>query len=265
MADAPRILVTNDDGYTSAGIQALAEALEPIGEVWVVAPNREQSAVSHALTLDRPLRAQRQGERRFAVDGTPTDCVALAVSILLADRAPAVVVSGVNAGANMGADVHYSGTVSAAFEGVILGFPAVAVSQQVGDGLSYEVAAGVAREIASWVLENGLPENTLLNVNVPLGRPRGVRLTRLGVRRYTEGVIEQTDPRGRQIFWIGGGAPIWAAIPGTDFHEVAEGWISVSPLNLDMSDVSFLDTLSADHPRWVGDWPGAAPAAGAGG
>jgi len=253
MTEAPRILVTNDDGYTSAGIQVLAEALEPIGEVWVVAPNREQSAVSHALTLDRPLRVQCHGERRYAVDGTPTDCVALGVSILLAERPPSVVVSGINFGANMGADVHYSGTVSAAFEGVILGFPALAVSQQIGDGPSFDGAAGFAREVTSWILEHGLPENTLLNVNVPVGRPRGVRLTKLGVRRYTEGVIEQTDPRGRQIFWIGGGAPIWAAIPGTDFHEVAEGYVSVSPLNLDLTDFGFLDNLHADHPSWARD------------
>jgi 5'-nucleotidase len=255
MADAPRILVTNDDGYSAKGIQALADALEPVGEVWVVAPNREQSAVSHALTLDRPLRARCLDRRRFAVDGTPTDCVALAVSSLL-DGPPAVVVSGINLGANMGADVHYSGTVSAAFEGVILGSPALAVSQQVDDGVSFRAAAGVARELTSWILEHGLPESTLLNVNVPPSEPRGVRLTRLGERRYSEGVVEQTDPRGRQIFWIGGGAPIWSAVPGTDFHEVAEGYISVSPLHLDMTDVGFLDELRARHPSWAADGAG---------
>jgi len=251
MTELPRILVTNDDGYTSAGIQVLADALEAIGEVWVVAPNREQSGVSHALTLDHPLRVKRLGERRFTVDGTPTDCVTLGMSNLMRDSSPALVVSGINFGGNMGADVHYSGTVSAAFEGVILGVPALAVSQQIGEGFTYHIAARVARELTTWILEHGLPPNTLLNVNVPTGSPRGVRLTKLGIRRYTEGVIEQTDPRGKQIYWIGGGDPIWEAIEGTDFHEVASGFISVSPLNLDMTDFGFLGDLERTRPSWL--------------
>jgi 5'-nucleotidase len=253
MAATPRLVVTNDDGVSSEGIQVLADALEPLGEVWVVAPNREQSAVSHALTLDRPLRLQRLAERRYAVDGTPTDCVTLALGNLVADRAPAVVVSGINFGPNMGADVHYSGTVSAAFEGVILGVPALAVSQELGEGFTFHFAARFAREVTAWVLEHGLPPDTLLNLNVPLGVPRGVRLTRLGVRRYTEGVIEQTDPRGRQVFWIGGGRPVWEAIPGTDFHEVAQGFVSVTPLGLDMTDVACLARLRGAEPSWVGE------------
>jgi 5'-nucleotidase len=251
MADRPRILLTNDDGYTSEGIQVLADALDGLAEVWVVAPNSEQSGVSHALTMDRPLRIERLAERRFAVDGTPTDCVTLGISNLMDSRPPDLVVSGINFGANMGVDVHYSGTVSAAFEGVILGFPALAVSQLRGEGLSFVLAAKFAREIAEWILDRGLPKDTLLNVNVPVGQPRGVRLTRLGVRRYTEGVIEQTDPRGRQIFWIGGGDPIWEQIPGTDFHEVASGFISVTPLHLDMTEFGFLDQLRGDLPHWV--------------
>jgi len=148
MTETPRILVTNDDGYTSEGIQVLADALEGIGEIWVVAPNREQSAVSHALTLDRPLRIERLGTRRMSVDGTPTDCVAIAMSNLMDGRGPDLVVSGINFGFNMGADVHYSGTVSAAFEGVILGLPALAVSQQLGDGYSFERAAEIACGLA---------------------------------------------------------------------------------------------------------------------
>jgi 5'-nucleotidase len=251
MADRPRILLTNDDGYTSEGLQVLADALDGLAEVWVVAPNSEQSGVSHALTMDRPLRIERLAERRFAVDGTPTDCVTLGISNLMDSRPPDLVVSGINFGANMGVDVHYSGTVSAAFEGVILGFPALAVSQLRGEGLSFVLAAKFAREIAEWILDRGLPKDTLLNVNVPVGQPRGVRLTRLGVRRYTEGVIEQTDPRGRQIFWIGGGDPIWEQIPGTDFHEVASGFISVTPLHLDMTEFGFLDQLRGDLPHWV--------------
>jgi 5'-nucleotidase len=248
----PRILVTNDDGYTSEGIQVLADALEGIGEIWVVAPNREQSAVSHALTLDRPLRIERLGTRRISVDGTPTDCVAVAMSSLMEGRGPDLVVSGINFGFNMGADVHYSGTVSAAFEGVILGVPAMAVSLGVGEGLSFHIAAKFARELAQWILDNGLPSETLLNVNVPVGAPIGVKLTRLGVRRYTEGVIEETDPRGRKIYWIGGGKPVWEPIPDTDFHEVASGYVSVTPLHLDMTDSRSLDRMRESAPSWVG-------------
>ncbi len=251
MHERARILITNDDGYTSQGIQVLAEALKKLGEIWIVAPNREQSAVSHALTLHRPLRIERLGTRRFAVDGTPTDCVTLAVSSLMKDTPPDLVVSGINFGLNMGVDVHYSGTVSAAFEGVILGSPGIAVSQQLGKGFSYDHAASFAREIATWVLENGLPPSTLLNINCPIGRPRGVRLTRLGSRRYTEGVIAQRDPRGRRIYWIGGGEPLWDPIPGTDFPTLHEGYISVTPLHLDMTAASFLSDLRVDPPAWV--------------
>lgn len=248
---APRILVTNDDGYTSEGIQILADALDSLGEVWVVAPDSEQSAVSHALTLDRPLRIKRLGERRVAVDGTPTDCVALAVANLMGGHPPDVVVSGINFGFNMGADVHYSGTVSAAFEGVILGVPAMAVSLEVGEGMSFHLAAKFSKILCGWILEQGLPKDTLLNVNVPLGTPKGVKLTTLGVRRYTEGVVEQRDPRGRKIFWIGGGQPVWEPIPDTDFHEVAEGFVSVTPLQLDMTGRSLLDTLREQELPWL--------------
>jgi 5'-nucleotidase len=253
MATRPRILVTNDDGYRAEGIQVLTEALESLGEVWVIAPDGEQSAVSHALTLERPLRVRAVGERRLVVDGTPTDCITLGLSSLMDGCPPDVVVSGINRGANMGVDVHYSGTVSAAFEGVILGTPAIAVSQVVGNGMSWNAAAEVARELTAWVLEHGLPKETLLNVNVPLSPPRGLRLTRLGVRRYTEGVLKQRDPRGKTIYWIGGGEPVWERIPGTDFNEVGNGWISVTPLHLDMTDRAFLERLEADPPPWVAE------------
>jgi len=251
MPDALRILVTNDDGHASEGIDALWSALDGLGELWMVAPDSEQSAVSHALTLDRPLRVRRLADRRFAVNGTPTDCVTLGISNLLGDRPPALVVSGINRGGNMGVDVHYSGTVSAAFEGVILGYPAIAISQVVGSGMSWIAAAEAIRELAAWVLEHGLPESTLLNVNVPLGRPRGLKLTRLGVRRYTEGVVAQRDPRGRRIYWIGGGEPVWEAIPDTDFHEVGEGFISVTPLHLDMTEHRVLADLRALGPSFL--------------
>ncbi len=249
----PRLLVSNDDGYSAEGLHALADALESLGEVWVVAPNREQSAVSHAVTLHRPLRLTRLAERRYTVDGTPTDCVAVALGHLMQGNPPDIVVSGINFGVNMGADVHYSGTVSAAFEGVISGFPAVAVSQQVGEGFTWAHAAAFARRIVEWVLENGLPRDTLLNVNVPLGTPRGVQLTRLGTRRYMEGVIEDRDPRGRRILWIGGGEPIWEAQPGTDFPAVADGFISVTPLHLDMTASSLLEAMRQNPPEWARD------------
>jgi 5'-nucleotidase len=258
MSETPRILVTNDDGHSSEGILALMEALEGLGELWMVAPEGEQSAVSHALTLDRPLRVRRVGDGRFAVNGTPTDCVTLAISNLMADRPPDVVVSGINRGGNMGVDVHYSGTVSAAFEGVILGYPAIAISQVVGEGMSWGASAALARELAEWVLEHGLPPSTLLNANVPLGPPRGLKLTRLGSRRYTEDITEQRDPRGRRIYWVGGGQPVWEHIPGTDFHEVGEGFASVTPLHLDMTDRTLLDRLKdlrpsfLDHPNGLG-------------
>ncbi len=251
MTRPTRLLLTNDDGYTAEGLQVLADALESLGEVWVIAPSREQSAVSHAVTLHRPLRLQRLGHRRYTVDGTPTDCVAVGMGHLMASAPPDLVISGINFGVNMGADVHYSGTVSAAFEGVISGVAAMAVSQQVGEDFSYHPAAHFARLVAEWILSHGISENTLLNINVPAAKPEGVRLTRLGTRRYTEGVIRDEDPRGREIFWIGGGEPIWAAAPGTDFPAVDEGFISVTPLQLDMTSGRLLEQLEEEPPTWI--------------
>jgi 5'-nucleotidase len=246
----PLLLLSNDDGYHSEGIHVLADALESLGEVWVVAPDRENSAVSHALTLSRPLRLAQITERHFTVDGTPTDCVTLGVGQVLKGRTPDLVVSGINFGANMGDDVHYSGTVSAAFEAAILGVPALAVSQVVGKEFSYLHAGRFARLIASRILERGLPAGTLLNVNVPPQAPKGVRFTRLGKRVYTEGVVEDTDPRGRKCYWIGGGDPVWEDIPGTDFAAVGAGFISVTPLQLDMTDREQLARLAEEAAGW---------------
>ena len=198
MDATPLILVSNDDGVHSAGIAALAEALRDLGQVVVVAPDRERSAVSHSLTLHRPLRVEEIGPGRYAVDGTPTDCVNLGVNGIL-PRRPALVVSGINKGANLGDDVTYSGTVSAAMEGTLLGLPAFAISLLGRGDFRFEVAARFARRLAAWVFERGLPPDTLLNVNVPApldGEPiRGFALTRMGRRRYGDAIIDRKSTR----------------------------------------------------------------------
>jgi 5'-nucleotidase len=227
------ILVTNDDGIHAAGLAALAEALEPLGEVWVIAPEREQSACGHALTRHRPIRAVPMGERRFAVNGTPSDCVNLAVLGFLPER-PVLVASGINHGSNLGDDVTYSGTVSAAMEATLLGVPALAVSLLDGGDLSQ--AGNVARVVATRVLVEGLPRKTLLNVNVPSETPRGLRVTRLGHRVYSDKIVEQSDPRGRTHYWIGAGAPAWEALEGTDMGAIHDGYVAVSPLHLDLTN-----------------------------
>jgi 5'-nucleotidase len=227
------ILVTNDDGVHAPGLAALAAALEPLGEVWVVAPEREQSACGHALTLHRPLRTHRWGERRIAVNGTPSDCVNLSVLGFLPER-PVLVASGINHGSNLGDDVTYSGTVSGAMEATLLGVPAMAVS--LVDGGDVEAAARVARLVAMRVLVEGLPPRTLLNVNVPREAPRGIRFTRLGHRVYTGKVVEQVDPRGRTHYWVGAGPPEWEALEGTDMGAVHEGFVAITPLHMDLTN-----------------------------
>src|SRR5262245_17089399 len=201
MDPRPLILVSNDDGIHSEGITVLAAALARVGEIVVVAPDRERSAVSHSLTLHRPLRVEQLGPGRYAVDGTPTDCVNLAVNGILGRR-PTLIVSGINKGANLGDDVTYSGTVSAAMEGTLLGLPAMAVSLVGRAEFRFENAARFATRLAAWVVERGLPADTLLNVNVPTpvdGQPvRGFALTRMGRRRYGDAIVEKTDPRGKK-------------------------------------------------------------------
>ena len=228
----PALLLTNDDGVHASGLGALAQALAELGEVYVLAPEREQSACGHALTLHRPLRVDRLGERRFAVNGTPSDCVNLGVLGFLPER-PVLVVAGVNHGTNLGDDVTYSGTVSAAMEGTLLGVPSIAVSLVEGDELEH--AARVARHVAMRVLVEGLPPMTLLNINVPAGVPKGVRVTRLGHRVYSGKIVEQADPRGRPHYWIGAGPPAWDALDGTDMGAVHEGYAAVTPLHLDLT------------------------------
>jgi 5'-nucleotidase len=232
----PRILVTNDDGIFSEGIKLLAEELAAVAEVTVVAPDREQSAMGHALTLSRPLRMQKVEDKRFAVDGTPTDCVNLGVLSLFKDSPPDFVASGINFGLNLGDDVTYSGTVSAGFEGTLLGIPSVAFSQEVAEGFSFRPAAVFARELFRILIaeRKHLPPDLLLNVNIPAGPIHGVSLTRLGRRLYKQSVIEKLDPRGRKYYWIHG-TPQWERAAGTDFGAIAEGQISVTPLHLDLT------------------------------
>ncbi|MGE0454952.1 MAG: 5'/3'-nucleotidase SurE [Vicinamibacteria bacterium] len=243
MSPSPRILVSNDDGYQSEGIRALAEAMQPLGEVWVVAPEQEQSATAHSISIHRPLRLRELRERWYAVDGTPTDCSYLAVNHLLKDRRPSLMVSGINHGANMADDVTYSGTVAAAMEAWLLGIPAIAFSlvsrgQQQFGAADFTPAARFARSLAQAALAQDLPPSLLLNVNVPGGvEPAGYRVTRLGKHSYGSEVVEKTDPRGRKYYWIGGNEYQHEDVPGSDCNAVLrEGKVSVTPLQLDLTD-----------------------------
>jgi 5'-nucleotidase len=241
------ILATNDDGIHAAGLAALAAALESVGDVYVIAPDREQSAVGHALTLHRPLRVDRLGERRFAVNGTPSDCVNLGVLGVLPEP-PVLVVAGVNHGSNLGDDVTYSGTVSAAMEGTLLGVPSMAISQVDGETGGFESAGRIAELVAARVLVEGLPAKTLLNVNVPRGEVRGLRMTRLGHRVYREKVVQEVDPRGRPYYWIGAGPPEWQEDEASDIAAVHAGWASVTPLHLDLTHFGALGRMA----EWEG-------------
>jgi len=231
------ILVCNDDGIRSQGVQSLARALEPLGKVYVVAPDREQSAAGHSLTLHRPLRVEEIAPRQFAIDGTPTDCVNLAVSGILPER-PGLVVSGINMGANLGDDITYSGTVSAAMEGTLFGIPSIAVSLAGRDRFEFTPAAEFAAELVARVMERGLPGETLLNVNVP-DRPRaamtGFRVTKQGKRRFGEALVEKTDPRGKKYYWIGGDELGFVDEPGTDYAAIRDGAVSITPIHLDLT------------------------------
>jgi 5'-nucleotidase len=243
------ILLTNDDGYGAPGLAALEHALAELGRVTVVAPDREQSSTSHALTLHRPLRVRHHGERHFSVDGTPTDCVYLGVVRPLADP-PQLVVSGINRGLNVGDDVTYSGTVAAAFEAALLGVPAFAVSLDAraegGAGEDYGPAARLALEVARRLLEQPLPPDTILNVNVPGGDPHGVRFTRQGKRIYTKSVEQRRDPRRGVYYWIGGEPTPEGADPDSDLAAVLAGYAAITPLQLDLTDLRTLERIS----RW---------------
>jgi len=250
----PRILVSNDDGYQSEGLRALAEAMQPLGEVWVVAPEQEQSATAHSISIHRPLRLREVRQRWYAVDGTPTDCSYLAVNHVLKDRRPSLMVSGINHGANLADDVTYSGTVAAAMEAWLLGIPAIAFSLVLHGRHHYGAddfapAARFARSLAEAALAQDLPPSLLLNVNVPGGvEPGGYRVTRLGKHSYGSEVVEKTDPRGRKYYWIGGNEYQHEDIPGSDCNAVLrEGLVSVTPLQLDLTDRPMQDVVA----RWA--------------
>jgi 5'-nucleotidase len=229
---APLILVTNDDGIHALGIRALARSLSALGEVHVVAPDREQSACSHALTLKNPLRVEKLEECFHAVDGTPADCVNLACAKLLARR-PDLVCSGINRGGNLGDDVFYSGTVGAAREGVFLGIPSIAISLASKTETDYSYAAAFAEALAAAVLKDGLPPATLLNVNIPAGEPRGAALTVQGRRDHLGEVLEGLDPRRQTYYWIEEGRDRWQSDELADVTAVRNGFISVTPLQTD--------------------------------
>ncbi len=232
-----RILLSNDDGYFAPGIDHLARALADLGEITVVAPERDRSGASNSLTLDRPLSLRRTANGFYHVNGTPTDCVHLAVTGML-DTLPDMVVSGINHGANMGDDTIYSGTVAAATEGYLLGVPAIAVSLVGKSGTHFATAAHVAHQLVQRYLANPVKEPMLLNVNVPdipLAELKGIRVTRLGRRHKAEPVVKATTPRGETVYWVGAAGEAADAGEGTDFHAVANNYASVTPLQIDLT------------------------------
>jgi 5'-nucleotidase len=247
MSETPRILVSNDDGYMSAGIQALAEAMEGLGEVWVVAPLSEQSASSHAISIHRPIRLHEMRPRWYAVDGTPTDCSWIGINHILRDRRPRLVVSGINHGPNLADDVTYSGTVAAAMEASILGVPAIAFSLATRQNFAFGPAATFARALVTAALTTrDLLPGMILNVNVPGGEPEGYAVTRLGKHSYGSDVVEKVDPRGRKYYWIGGNEYQHEDIPGSDCNVVLrQRRISVTPLQLDLTDDEMLSRVAS--------------------
>jgi 5'-nucleotidase len=245
----PLILVTNDDGVYSPGLTSLFHAMETLGDAYIVAPDRERSAVSHALTMHRPLKVEQLKDRIYSMNGTPTDCVAVGINKIIPAR-PALVVSGINKGANLGDDITYSGTVSAAIESTIMGIPAFAVSLAVQHQslrhMNFEPAAKIAAQIGSYILMQSLPYDTLLNANipdVPYEAIKGVKLTRQGKRIYDDSIQETFDPQGQKHYWIGGGNPYWEHGEDTDIQAVQDHYVSITPIHLDLTNYDALQFL----------------------
>jgi 5'-nucleotidase len=261
----PHILVTNDDGIDSPGLLALKQALQSVGQVSVVAPDHNWSAAGHSKTMHKPLRINKvhlaDGDHAYSTDGAPSDCVAIAILGYLQQKID-LVVSGINKGSNMGDDITYSGTVAAAMEGIIWGVPAIAVSldgyvPEEPEANNFPFAANVAARIAARALSDGLPPDTLLNINVPnleQAAIKGLEITRLGRRGYQDELIVRTDPFGRHYYWIGGGRPTLVNEPGTDIRAIADAKISVSPIHLDLTNHAMISKLK----EWKLDtipWP----------
>lgn len=246
-SESPLILLTNDDGLHADGLAALYEAVKDLGEVWVVAPASEQSAISHAITLWDPVRIKEYGPRRFSVTGTPTDCVYVALAHLL-DRTPALCLSGINHGANLGDDVHYSGTVAGASEAALNDIPSVAISLASFRSREFQAAGRIARRLAESVLARGLPRGVLLNCNVPkdITGDERIHVTKLGRRNYGKQLVEKTDPRQRSYYWIGGSELGFDDLPGSDCNAIARTHVTVSPVQLDMTHYRFV--------REMDDW-----------
>lgn len=243
-SDKIRILITNDDGYHSEGIIALENALSEIGDVYVVAPASEMSGASHSLTLARPLRIRQIDARHWTVDGTPTDCVTLALNqILPPDERPHICASGINHGPNLGDDATYSGTVAGAMEATILGVPGLAFSLVVSRSHDFSESINIAKEITNKAITEGLPENTLLNINIPKGVPKGFRITKQGFKDARPVISEHIDPRGKRYYWIGEERSGFHAEGGTDFEAIDEGFVSVTPMRSDLTNHIAIEQL----------------------
>lgn len=242
------ILVTNDDGVYAPGLKALFMAMQDLGRPVIIAPEHDNSAASHSLTMSKPLRVKKLDRDVYTIDGTPTDCVIIGVGKILKER-PALVISGINPGGNLGDDISYSGTVSAAIEGTMLGIPSLAVSLVGEEPFHFKTAETVAMRVAKAVLDRGLPKDTLLNINVPnydLHRISGLRFTRQGRRVYDNAIKETFDPWGRKHFWIGGGTPTWDKGNDTDSNGILSRSISITPIHLDLTNYDALEYLKKE-------------------
>ncbi|PIE55939.1 MAG: 5'/3'-nucleotidase SurE [Desulfobulbus propionicus] len=245
----PLILVTNDDGVHAPGVRTLFDAVTPLGECYLIAPLRDNSAVSHSLTIDRPLRVIQLEDRVYTLDGTPTDCVNIGINKVL-PRHPDLLVSGINSGHNLGDDISYSGTVSAAIEGTMYAVASMAFSLGGGPVYDFEVAGSVAWKLAAMALQFELPPGALLNVNIPplpAGKIKGIRFTRQGRKTYENAIQETEDPWGRPHYWIGGGTVHWTGADNTDEKAIRDGFISITPIQLDLTNLAGLDYL---HRHW---------------
>jgi 5'-nucleotidase len=241
----PLILVTNDDGVYAPGIRALFDAVQPLGRAVIVAPEQDKSAVSHSLTMNRPLRVRGLETDIYTLDGTPTDCVTIGMNKVLPGR-PDLILSGINPGVNLGDDISYSGTVSAAIEGTMYGIPSLAFSLAGDPPFDFSVPAGVVLKLTSMAISCGLPENTLLNINIPdlpEEEIRGIRFTRQGRRVYKNAIQETFDPRQRKHYWIGGGTVHWTEGDNTDEQALRKGYITVTPIQLDLTNHAGIDFL----------------------